>query len=216
MNDLPKIKGCRVRFALFKYILPVVVGTSDVVLVFDLGNLTRVCLRPLAVASSVASVQTHIHRFTLFGDSIHFEGVTHAGRSRLNAVSRSENAHGDRVAACATAGQASTGDTQGDAAGGESDASNGHADENISVERLILRGINLPLATTSVCARQLLATGLISLDVSGTQLGDAGLDKVAAWTPWLRELYAAGNGAPVSCYLTCWVGALVRWCCPCK
>lgn len=64
----------------------------------------------------------------------------------------------------------------------------------------------MPLAT-SVCTRQQLVTGLISLDVSGTQLGDAGLDKVAAWTPWLRELYAAGNGAPGSCCST-----YLGWC----
>lgn len=147
--------------------------------------------------SAIASVQAHIGSPSPL--SVIAPTATES-RTLVDHVSmrypRPKHTHGNRSAACATAGQASTGDTQGEAAGGGNDISKGDAHEIVAVERLILRGNNLPLATTSVCARQLLVTGLISLDVSGTQLGDASLDKVAAWTPWLRELYVAGDGTP--------------------
>lgn len=61
------------------------------------------------------------------------------------------------------------------------------------VERLVLRGHNLPLAATSVCAQRLLTAGLVALDVGSTKLENAGLQAVVSWTPWLRGLYAAGT-----------------------
>lgn len=63
------------------------------------------------------------------------------------------------------------------------------------VERLVILRQDLPLASTA-CARRLLATGLVRLDVGGLELGDAGLDTIVAWTPWLRELSAAGSNIP--------------------
>lgn len=66
-------------------------------------------------------------------------------------------------------------------------------DVNRPVERLAFRVEGLNATHISVCARGLLAVGLVSVDVSRTRLDDAGLDSVAAWTPWLRELTAAGN-----------------------
>lgn len=49
------------------------------------------------------------------------------------------------------------------------------------------------MTTLSVYARSPLTTGLISVDVSSTQLDDVGLNSVVALTPWLRELVAAGD-----------------------
>lgn len=65
------------------------------------------------------------------------------------------------------------------------------------IERLVFRGNDIVLAFASVasgCARRLLTTALVKLDVGGTRLDDAGLATViAASTPWLRELSAAGK-----------------------
>lgn len=61
------------------------------------------------------------------------------------------------------------------------------------IERVVFRGENLPFAEapSSACWCLLMA-GLVSLDVGGTGLDDAGADKIVSWTPWLRELKAAG------------------------
>lgn len=61
------------------------------------------------------------------------------------------------------------------------------------IERIVMRGNNLPLAATPVCVRRLLTTRLIALDVGGTQLNNSDLETVVTWTPWLRALSAAGN-----------------------
>lgn len=66
-------------------------------------------------------------------------------------------------------------------------------DDNRPVERLAFRAQRLSVANISVFARGILTAGLVSVDVSGTQLDDAGLDSVVGWTPWLRELVAAGD-----------------------
>lgn len=66
-------------------------------------------------------------------------------------------------------------------------------DNDTPVERLVLRGDNLPWAAPTVGARRMLTAGLIHLDVSNTRLENAGIDLVVAWTPWLRELLAAGG-----------------------
>lgn len=67
------------------------------------------------------------------------------------------------------------------------------AHDDRPVERLVLRGDNLPLTATSVCARCLLTSGLVALDVGGTGLENSGLEAVVTWTPWLRGLSVAGN-----------------------
>lgn len=50
----------------------------------------------------------------------------------------------------------------------------------------------MPFAATSVYARYFLVSSLTSLDVGGTRLDDTGMETIATWTPWLRELMAAG------------------------
>lgn len=59
----------------------------------------------------------------------------------------------------------------------------------------------MPFSAISAQARQPWLAGLISLDVGATQLDDAGLDMIIeSWTPWLRELGAAGDLTPaVNC-----------------
>jgi len=66
-------------------------------------------------------------------------------------------------------------------------------DDDRPVERLVFRGDNLPWVAATVCARRILTVGLIHLDVSNTGLKNAGIELVVAWTPWLRELFAAGE-----------------------
>ena len=72
------------------------------------------------------------------------------------------------------------------------------------VERLVLRGSdsvaallaknNATHVIASACARRLLTTALVNIDVAGTRLGDAGLGTViASLTPWLRQLSAPGR-----------------------
>lgn len=67
--------------------------------------------------------------------------------------------------------------------------------DNRPVERLGIRVERSTAMNIPVCARGLLTTGLIGVDVSSTRLDDAGLGFVVAWTPWLRELAAAGKFA---------------------
>lgn len=71
-------------------------------------------------------------------------------------------------------------------------------EDNRPVERLVILRQSLPLVST-VCARRLLATGLVRLDVGGVELGDSGLGTIVAWTPWLRELCAAGSSVRSLC-----------------
>lgn len=57
----------------------------------------------------------------------------------------------------------------------------------------MIRGDIVPVTGASAYARGALATGLTSLDASFAGLDDAGLEAIVAWTPWLRELSAAGR-----------------------
>lgn len=68
------------------------------------------------------------------------------------------------------------------------------------IERLAFRVESLAVASISACARGLLATGLVSVDVSDIRLDNTGLDSVVGWTPWLRELVAAGDSSLVPIY----------------
>lgn len=66
------------------------------------------------------------------------------------------------------------------------------------IERLVFCKEDSVLAfvnnAVSGCARRLLTTALVKLDVGGTGLDDAGLETViAGLTPWLRELSSAGK-----------------------
>lgn len=67
-------------------------------------------------------------------------------------------------------------------------------DDDRLVERLVFRGEGVPFSVISAQAPQSWVAGLISLEVGGTQLGDAGLGTIVkSLTPWLRELGAAGD-----------------------
>lgn len=74
-------------------------------------------------------------------------------------------------------------------------------DDNRPIERLAFRIEGSALTNgISVCARGLLTAGLVSVDVSSTRLDDAGIACVVAWTPWLRELMAAGDFVATNSY----------------
>lgn len=83
---------------------------------------------------------------------------------------------------------------------------------DIPFERIAVHGTREGLSLTATAApyaRSLLTAGLTSLDVSGNRLEDAGLDEiVATWSPWLRELSAAGIH---SLSYANWAGAVLRW-----
>lgn len=75
---------------------------------------------------------------------------------------------------------------------GEIEAETRRSDDVRPIEKLTIHGDGASFATTSACARRLLATGLVKLDVGGTKLDDAGLAAIVTWTPWLREISASG------------------------
>lgn len=68
--------------------------------------------------------------------------------------------------------------------------------DSVHVEKLGIHGEGASSAVPpSATAQTLLTSLLISLDLTGTQLGDDALGSIASWAPWVRELRLTGAHA---------------------
>lgn len=89
--------------------------------------------------------------------------------------------------------------TTAKAEGGE--YTGGVEDEDRPVEKFVVRwdgDVSSTLPTPSEVARRLFTSGLISLNLSGSELGDDGVGNIAhSWTPWLRKLNVAREAGEI-------------------